>query len=241
MSAERRACIDVCDGRCAARPKTPSSRSIRGSRTISCRPISTTAPIFFVLYVNAEWFAPDARGADRLRFGRTHFKRTVALDKHIRARGRPGVRRASLSSLDCELRSLIDICYEESWQQAATAREPRADGCRHRFSRAQMHQADVGKPRRRDRARHDRARIRPVAAAFLPAVPHPDRRHAAPLSQHADHGAGAGRAGRDAKRRSPISASISASPRRAASPASSPPMSAWRRPIIAARPRCCGA
>ncbi len=41
--------------------------------------------IFFVLYVNAEWFAPDAPGADRLRFGRTQFSRSVALDKHISA------------------------------------------------------------------------------------------------------------------------------------------------------------
>src|SRR5438874_417398 len=31
--------------------------------------------IFFVLYVNAEWFAPNAASALGLRFGRTHFYR----------------------------------------------------------------------------------------------------------------------------------------------------------------------
>jgi AraC-like DNA-binding protein len=34
----------------------------------------------------------------------------------------------SLSSLDSELRRLIDICYDESWQQAEVARDARASG-----------------------------------------------------------------------------------------------------------------
>jgi AraC-like DNA-binding protein len=84
--------------------------------------------IFFVLYVNPEWFAPDAPGSDRLRFGRTHFKRTVALDKHIRRTAALVCGAPSLSSLDSELRRLIDICYDESWQQAETARDARANG-----------------------------------------------------------------------------------------------------------------
>ena len=82
--------------------------------------------IFFVLYVNAEWFAPDASGADRLRFGRTQFKRTPALDKHIRRTAALVCGAPSLSSLDAELRRLIDICYDESWQQADIARDARA-------------------------------------------------------------------------------------------------------------------
>lgn len=84
--------------------------------------------IFFVLYVNPEWFAPDASGTDRLRFGRTQFKRTVALDKHIRRTAALVCGAPSLSSLDSELRRLIDICYDESWQQAETVRDARASG-----------------------------------------------------------------------------------------------------------------
>jgi AraC-like DNA-binding protein len=84
--------------------------------------------IFFVLYVNAEWFAPDASGTDRLRFGRTQFRRTAALDKHIRRTAALVCGAPSLSSLDSELRRLIDVCYDESWQQAESARDARAAG-----------------------------------------------------------------------------------------------------------------
>ena len=82
--------------------------------------------IFFVLYVNAEWFAPDAVESYRLRFGRTHFKRTVALDRHIRRTAALVCGAPSLNGLDNELRRLIDICYDESWQQAEAALETRA-------------------------------------------------------------------------------------------------------------------
>jgi AraC-like DNA-binding protein len=82
--------------------------------------------IFFVLYVNAEWFAPDAARAHRLRFGKTFFKRTAALNKHIRRTAALVCGAPSLSSLDCELRQLIDGCYEESWQAAERAQEMRA-------------------------------------------------------------------------------------------------------------------
>ena len=82
--------------------------------------------IFFVLYVNAEWFAPDAANSQNLRFGRTHFKRTDALEKHIRRTAALVCGAPSLRSLDCELRQLIDSCYEESWQQSETAQQARA-------------------------------------------------------------------------------------------------------------------
>jgi len=82
--------------------------------------------IFFVLYVNHEWFAPNATNSQSLRFGRTHFKRTDVLDKHIRRAAALVCGAPSLRSLDCELRQLIDSCYEESWQQSDTAQSMRA-------------------------------------------------------------------------------------------------------------------
>ena len=82
--------------------------------------------IFFVLYVNAEWFAPDAAHSQNLRFGKTCFKRTVTLDKHIRRTAALVCGAPSLSSLDCELRQLIDGCHEESWQCSEAEQESRA-------------------------------------------------------------------------------------------------------------------
>ncbi len=81
--------------------------------------------IFFVLYVNAEWFAPDATRPHRLRFGRAHFRRTAALDKHIRRTAALVCGAPSLMSLDGELRRLIDNCHEESWRQAEPVQETR--------------------------------------------------------------------------------------------------------------------
>jgi AraC-like DNA-binding protein len=81
--------------------------------------------IFFVLYVDAEWFAPDATRSHRLRFGRTHFRRTPTLDRHIRRTAALVCGAPSLMSLDGELRRLIDNCHEESWQQAEPAEETR--------------------------------------------------------------------------------------------------------------------
>ena len=78
--------------------------------------------IFFVLYVNAEWFAPQPATAQGLRFGRTFFPRTEALDRLIRRTAALVCGAPSLRSLDCELRQLIDSCYEESWQAAQDAR-----------------------------------------------------------------------------------------------------------------------
>ena len=82
--------------------------------------------IFFVLYVNAEWFAPNAASALGLRFGRTHFKRTAHLNKQIRRTAALVCGAPSLSSLDCELRQLIDACHAESWQQSQPPQEARA-------------------------------------------------------------------------------------------------------------------
>ena len=65
--------------------------------------------IFFVLYVNPEWFAPDAARAHSLRFGRTCFKRTATLDRHIRRSAALVCGAPSLSSLDCELRQLSTV------------------------------------------------------------------------------------------------------------------------------------
>jgi AraC-like DNA-binding protein len=73
--------------------------------------------IFFVLYVNAEWFTPDAAHGHALRFGRNHFRRTTILDKQIRRTAALVCGAPSLGSLDSELRQLIDACYEESWQK----------------------------------------------------------------------------------------------------------------------------
>jgi len=82
--------------------------------------------MFLVLYVNAEWFAPDAARSYRLRFGRTCFKRMAALDQYIRRAANLICGTPSLSNLDCELRRLIDICYDESWQQAEAPQQARA-------------------------------------------------------------------------------------------------------------------
>ncbi|CCD93525.1 putative Transcriptional regulatory protein, AraC/XylS family [Bradyrhizobium sp. ORS 375] len=71
--------------------------------------------IFFVLYVNSEWFAPPA-AREGLRFGRTCFRRTPALDRCIRRTAALVCGAPSLGCLDGELRHLIDSCYEESWR-----------------------------------------------------------------------------------------------------------------------------
>ncbi len=118
------ACIDVCD----------EARQLTEDSIVAVNPWEphnfipsdlANGAIFFVLYVNAEWFAPDAAGTQGLRFGRTHFKRTPALDKHIRRTAALVCGAPSLSSLDCELRRLIDICHDESWQQADVPQDTR--------------------------------------------------------------------------------------------------------------------
>ncbi|BAR60623.1 AraC-like DNA-binding protein [Bradyrhizobium diazoefficiens] len=146
--------------------------------------------IFFVLYVNPEWFAPDASGTDRLRFGRTQFKRTVALDKHIRRTAALVCGAPSLSSLDSELRRLIDICYDESWQQAETVRDARASGAVTDFrvrKCIKLMSESPGAEMELDTIARESGLSRPHFYRL---------RHAEPLSQHADHGTGARSAGR---------------------------------------------
>jgi len=75
--------------------------------------------LFFVLYVNPEWFAPGvADEAARLRFGRPLIYRTLALDRQIRRTAAMVYAAHALKALDRELRGLIDACYEETWRQA---------------------------------------------------------------------------------------------------------------------------
>jgi len=118
------ACIDVCDDRWLL--TEDSIVAINPWKPHNFVPTDmNNGAIFFVLYVNAEWFAPDAAHTHGLRFGNTCFKRTATLDKHIRRTAALVCGAPSLSSLDCELRQLIDGCYEESWQAAERAQEIR--------------------------------------------------------------------------------------------------------------------
>jgi AraC-like DNA-binding protein len=120
------ACIDVCDRRW--RLSDDSIVAVNPWEPHNFLPNDLMdGAIFFVLYVNAEWFAPDAASCHRLRFGRNHFKRTPALDKEIKRTAALVCGAPSLNSLDCELRHLIDICYDESWQASeAPAQDARA-------------------------------------------------------------------------------------------------------------------
>ena len=70
--------------------------------------------IFFVLYVNPDWFAV---GETRLRFGRSEFARTPALDAQIRRVSALVYAGQRVTTFDCELRSLIEACCEETWRQ----------------------------------------------------------------------------------------------------------------------------
>ena len=76
--------------------------------------------LFLTLYVNPEWFSPLGAAAQRLRFGRNRFLRTFPLETHVRSVAAMVAGAPSLTGLDCELRRLIDACYEESWTQSAT-------------------------------------------------------------------------------------------------------------------------
>ena len=82
-------------------------------------PLDTdTGALFFVLYVNPEWFAQGGVGeVSRLRFGRPLTWRTSALDRQIRRAAAMVYAAHSLSALDHELRELIEACYEETWRR----------------------------------------------------------------------------------------------------------------------------
>jgi AraC-like DNA-binding protein len=120
------ACIDVCDKRWCL--SDDSIVAVNPWEPHNFLPTDLTdGAVFFVLYVNAEWFAPDAANCHRLRFGCNHFKRTAALDKEIKRTAALVCGAPSLNSLDCELRHLIDICYDESWRaREAAAQDTRA-------------------------------------------------------------------------------------------------------------------
>ena len=66
--------------------------------------------------MNPDWFAPGV-GETLPRFGRSEFARTPALDAQIRRVSALVYAGQRLTALDCELRSLIHACYEESWRQ----------------------------------------------------------------------------------------------------------------------------
>ena len=74
--------------------------------------------LFFVLYVNPEWFSPDGAGGLKLSFGRTGVPRTAAITRHVRHAASMLCGARSLTELDNELRRLIAACHEQSWHQA---------------------------------------------------------------------------------------------------------------------------
>jgi len=82
--------------------------------------------IFFVLYVNGEWFSPPTAREQGLWFGRTYFRRTAALDRCIRRTAALVCGAPSLGCLDAELKQLIANCYEESWHLSEPAPQQRA-------------------------------------------------------------------------------------------------------------------
>jgi len=82
--------------------------------------------LFFVLYVNPEWFTPGALSdSARLRFGRPLTYRTSAIDRQIRRTAAMVYAAHRLNELDHELRGLIDACYAESWRRPGEASERR--------------------------------------------------------------------------------------------------------------------
>jgi AraC-like DNA-binding protein len=74
--------------------------------------------LFFVLYVNAEWFAPNPVGRG-VSFGQSRIERTPAIARHVQRAAAMVCGAPSLNGLDCELRQLIAACHEESWLQSA--------------------------------------------------------------------------------------------------------------------------
>jgi AraC-like DNA-binding protein len=119
------ACIDVCERRWLLNEDSIVAVNPWQPHNFLPSDLADGA-VFFVLYVNAEWFASDAMNCHSLRFGRTHFKRTATLDKQIRRTAALVCGAPSLGSLDCELRHLIEICYDESRQRSDAVQQARA-------------------------------------------------------------------------------------------------------------------
>ena len=78
--------------------------------------------LFFVLYVNAEWFAPLPGRS--LSFGASRIERTPAIRRHVQRAASLVCGSPSLKGLDAELRALIAACHEESWLQSRPFAEP---------------------------------------------------------------------------------------------------------------------
>lgn len=77
--------------------------------------------LFLVLYVNGDWFTPNANDRRGMSFGRSRIARTPAIAKHVQRVAERVCGAPSLTALDSELRQLIAACYEESWLQCAPA------------------------------------------------------------------------------------------------------------------------
>ena len=123
------ACINVTDRLC---PVTAASFvAVSPWEPHNFLPLDPDAGgLFFVLYVNTEWFEPGGAGnPSRLRFGRSLTYRTAALDRQIRRTAAMVYAAHSLAALDHELRTLIDACYDETWRLAPnSAPRPPFDG-----------------------------------------------------------------------------------------------------------------
>ena len=123
------ACINVADRLC---PVTAASFvAVSPWEPHNFLPLDPDAGgLFFVLYVNTEWFEPGGAGnPSRLRFGRSLTYRTAALDRQIRRTAAMVYAAHSLAALDHELRTLIDACYDETWRLAPdSAPRPPFDG-----------------------------------------------------------------------------------------------------------------
>jgi AraC-like DNA-binding protein len=78
--------------------------------------------LFFVLYVNSEWFATGTR----LCFGRPMIARNSSLDRQVRRAAAMVCAGERLGELDRELRSLIEECHDASWR-APDGRPERRD------------------------------------------------------------------------------------------------------------------
>ena len=144
--------------------------------------------LFFVLYVNSDWFATGG-GEARLRFGRSLIARTSSLDRRVRRAAGMVCASERLGELDGELRSLIEECSDASWRAPDGRPERRAlDGAidfRVRKS-IRLMQNQAGADIVLDAVARE---SRTLPAALLQALPHPDRPDAERLSQHHSDGA----------------------------------------------------
>lgn len=77
--------------------------------------------LFLVLYVNGDWFTPNASDRRGLSFGGSRIARTPPIARHVERVAAKVCGAPSLTSLDSELRQLIAACHEESWRQSASA------------------------------------------------------------------------------------------------------------------------